>query len=171
MILIHKTVPFQVKNLIKDRMGRYLIIQGSLLSENVNLVNLYGPNIDDHNFFVDLFLTLSCLTGQHIIAGDFNYTLNPSIDRSTGIDQTHTGCRMTINHFTKELKLLDIWRELKPQVRAHSCYSNIYKTFSRIDYFLIFAQLRSKIQNCFDDNIVIKNQHYTNNCMCKMGGI
>lgn len=45
MTLIHKTVPFQMKNVIKDRMGRYLIVQGSLLSENLNLVNLYGPNI------------------------------------------------------------------------------------------------------------------------------
>ncbi len=38
--LIHSTVPFQV---LKDR---YLIVQGYLLSENLNLVNLYGPNTD-----------------------------------------------------------------------------------------------------------------------------
>lgn len=157
MTLIHKTVPFQVKNVIKDKMGRYLIIQGSLLSENINLVNLYGPSIDDHKFFVDLFLTLSSFTGQYIIAGDFNCTLNPSIDRLSGIDQTHNGCRMVINRFMKELRLLDIWRELKPQVKAYSCYSNTYKTFSRIDYFLISTDLRSKIQNCFYDNIVISD--------------
>ena len=61
MILIHKTVPLQVRNVIKDRMGRYLIVQGTLLSENVNLLNLwsYGPNIEDPNFFEDLFLTLA----------------------------------------------------------------------------------------------------------------
>lgn len=33
MILVHKTVPFSVKNVIKDKMGRYLIVQGSLLLE------------------------------------------------------------------------------------------------------------------------------------------
>lgn len=52
MTLIHKTVPFQVKNLIKDERGRYLIVQGSLLSENLNLVNLYGSNTDDSNFLL-----------------------------------------------------------------------------------------------------------------------
>lgn len=59
MTLIHKTVPFQVKSVIKDKMGRYLIVQGSLLSENFNLVNLYGTNIDDPNFFIDLSIYIS----------------------------------------------------------------------------------------------------------------
>ncbi len=71
--------------------------------------------MDDHNFFVDLFLTLSSLTGQHIIAGDFNCTLNASSERSTRIDQTHTGLGLA-----RVLRLLDTWRELKPQVRAYS---------------------------------------------------
>lgn len=46
MTLIHKSVPFQMKHVIKDKFGRYLKVQGSLLSENLNLVNLYGPNTD-----------------------------------------------------------------------------------------------------------------------------
>lgn len=117
MILIHKTVPFQVKNVIGDKLGRYLIIQGSLLSENINLVNLYGPNIDDHGFFVNLFLTLSSLTGHHIIAGDFNCTLNPSIDRLTGLDNTHNGCRTTFHYFMKELKLPAISRHIQNMSR------------------------------------------------------
>ncbi len=61
MILIHKTVPFQVKNVIKDRLGGHLIVQVFLLSENLNLVNLYGPNIDDPNFFVPYSLNI-CMT-------------------------------------------------------------------------------------------------------------
>ena len=93
MILTHNTVPFQMKNVIKDRGGRYLIVQGSLLSVNLNLVNLYGPNIDDPTFFVDLFLSISSFAGQHIIAGYFNCTLNPSLDRSTGVGQSHNRCR------------------------------------------------------------------------------
>jgi len=51
MILIHNTVPFQVKNIIKDKWGRYLIIQGHMFSEGLCLVNPYGPITDDANFF------------------------------------------------------------------------------------------------------------------------
>lgn len=89
MTLVHKSVPLQVKNVIKDRLGKYLIIQGTLLMENLNLVNVYGPNIDYAIFYVDLFLTLSALGGYFIIGGDFNCTLNPVVDRSTGIDQLY----------------------------------------------------------------------------------
>ncbi len=157
MTLIHGTVPFQVKQVLKDKLGRYLIIQGSLLSENLNLVNLYGPNTDDPKYFVDLFLTLSTLAGLFVIAGDFNCTLNPCMDRSTGVDQSHNKCRAVILHLINTFSLLDIWRELKPHAKAYSCYSNVFKTYSRIDYFLVSSELRSKIHNSFYDNIVISD--------------
>lgn len=64
MTLIHKTVPFQVKNVLQDTFGRYFNIQGSLLSENLNLVNVYCPNTDDPSYYVNLFLTLSTFAGQ-----------------------------------------------------------------------------------------------------------
>lgn len=157
MTLIHKTVPFQVKNVIKDTSGRHLIIQGSLLSEKLNLVNLYGPNTDDPSYFVNLFLTLSTLAGHYLIAGDFNCTLNPSVDRSTRVDQSHNRCRAVIQRFINEYSLLDIWRELRPHAKTYSCYSSTFKTYSRIDYFLISSQLRSKIHDSFYDNIVISD--------------
>lgn len=157
MILIHSSIPFQVLNTIEDKFGRYLIIQGSLLSANLNLVNVYGPNVDDPKFFTDLFLTLSSLHGAYIIAGDWNCTLNPIKDRSTGVDQTHNKSRSAITHFIKELNLLDIWRHFKPDEIAYSCYSGTYKTFSRIDYFLVSATLISKINNCFYDPILLSD--------------
>lgn len=172
MTLIHQSVPFLVENVVKDKWGRYLIIQGSLLEEKLNLVNLYGPNIDDPNFFVNLFLILSTLGGKHIIAGDFNCVLSPSVDRSTGLDQSHTRSRETIHYFIKELNLQDIWRELNPQDKAFSCYSSTFQTYSRIDFFLISSELRANIHNCFYDNIVISDHApsclvYTDNRLTK----
>lgn len=46
MTLISRSVPFKVSNVIKDKFGRYLIIQGSLLSRSLYLVYVYGPNTD-----------------------------------------------------------------------------------------------------------------------------
>lgn len=56
LILIHNSVPFQVSNTISDTAGTYLVVQGTLLQENINLVNLYGPNEDNLAFFENLFL-------------------------------------------------------------------------------------------------------------------
>jgi len=86
MTLIHKSIPFQVSDIIKNIYGRYLIIQGSLLSVNLTLVNVYGPNADELSFFTDLLLTLASLPG----------------DWSRGLE-LHTGPNKT--HCTKSIKI------------------------------------------------------------------
>ena len=91
--LIHNSLPFHLINVDEDRYGRYLIIQCEILSIRLNLVNLYGPNDDNPSFFRNLFLSLADLSGSFIIGGDFNCTLQPEIDRSTGIDTSHAQTR------------------------------------------------------------------------------
>lgn len=58
MMLIHKSIPLKVTKEKADKNGRYLIIQGTLYNENLNLVNVYAPNgniltfnelIDEHD--------------------------------------------------------------------------------------------------------------------------
>jgi exonuclease III len=87
--MIHKSIPFQTVKTIQDPSGRYLIVQGTLLSKSLILVNIYGPNDDIPKFYCNLFLTLSSLSGSYVIAGDFNCTLDPVRDRSSGCDQSH----------------------------------------------------------------------------------
>lgn len=55
MVLIHNSVPFQVNNTIYDRAGRFLVVQGTFLKENINLVNVYGPNDDNPLVFENFF--------------------------------------------------------------------------------------------------------------------
>lgn len=155
--LIHKSVPLHVTNVIKDKFGRYLIIQGSILHENFNLVNVYGPNTDDDRFFTNLFLTISSLSGKNIIGGDWNCVLNPILDRSTGIDQTHHKSREIIQNFMKELQMIDIWRHYNPIDITYSCYSKTFNTYSRLDYFLISADLLPNMGECSYDSIIISD--------------
>ncbi len=58
-ILIHKSILFQVVNPIINPKGRYIILQGILLYEKLNLVIVNGPNENDPTFFDNLFLTPS----------------------------------------------------------------------------------------------------------------
>lgn len=155
--LIHKSVPLQILDVISDPGGRFLIIQGTLLNEKLTLVNIYGPNNDDHRFFNNVFLTIADLPGNCIIAGDFNCTLDPSKDRSPGIDNSHVKSRETICQFIKELGLIDIWRFLHPTSLSYSCHSKTHNTYSRIDFFLVSAQLISKIKECQYNGFVISD--------------
>lgn len=157
MTLIHESIPFQIKNIIKDKKGRYLVLQGTLFSELLNLTNVYGPNNDDSNFYNDLFFILSTLQGSHIIGGDFNCALNPKLDRSSGVDQSHISCRAAIHRFMKDLQIMDIWRERNQNIKTYSCHSGTHQTYSRIDFFLVSTILQSKVCGCSYDNIVISD--------------
>lgn len=155
--LIHKSLPFQVMKTLSDPTGRYLIVQGSLFNEKITLANLYGPNVDCPKFFENLFLLLASIPGKLIIGGDFNCTISPSLDRSSGSDTTHIQSRKTLQYFIKELNLCDPWRRLFPNNREYSCCANVSKGHSRIDYFLVSNDLFPRITNCVYDSIVISD--------------
>ena len=55
-ILISKNIPFQVKKVISDAHGRFVIVSGQLFNSLVTLVNVYAPNYDDCNFFYQTVL-------------------------------------------------------------------------------------------------------------------
>jgi hypothetical protein len=61
-----------------------LLYGRTLLSEQLNLINLYGPNEDDSKFFNDL---------------------DPVKDRTLGSNYSHTQSRKPTEHFMKDLNL------------------------------------------------------------------
>lgn len=155
-ILIHRSLSLQVTKTIQDPSGRYIIVQGNILKQKINLINIYGPN-DNTPFFEKVFLTVSTLEGFNIIGGDFNCTLDPKLDRSTQIDTTHIQNRKMVIGYMKDLSLIEIWRRLNPSKKEYSCYSSTYKTHSRIDYFLISMELLPNIKKCWYNSIVISD--------------
>lgn len=157
LILIQRTVPFQTIQTIQDPAGRYVIVQGHILSATLNLVCVYGPNEDTPKFFEDLFLTMSTLRGAYIIGGDFNCVLNPVEDRSTGCDTSKVQTRKLLKQYIVDLNLVEVWRELNPGKIEYSCHSSVSKSRSRIDYFLVSRDLLSRIKSCWYDGIIISD--------------
>lgn len=157
LILIHKSIPFQPIKTIQDPAGRFVIMQGTILSLTLNLISVYGPNEDNPNFLKNLFLTLSTLRGFYIIGGDFNCTLNPEIDRSTGCDTYKTQTRKLLKQYIDDINLVEVWREQNPGKVEYSCHSGVHKSRSRIDYFLVSREILSKIKRCWYDSIVISD--------------
>lgn len=111
---------FMWQRFLKTRLGGILSYMAHLLQKKINLINIYAPNNDDPNFFHNLFLTMSSLSGSYIMAGYFNSTLNPELDRSSGIDTSHSKSRQNIQYFMKELNLRDIWRDMNPNHLKHT---------------------------------------------------
>ena len=59
------------------------------MTERINLVNVYGPNDGNSKFFENVCLLIASLPGKVLMAEDFNCTLDPHLDRSSGLDTSY----------------------------------------------------------------------------------
>ena len=83
-ILICKGIPFKHKSSTIDRDGRFVIVTGEIHSPPMTLVNIYGPNFDNPQFFKKVFSLIPELSLTNlIIGGDFNCVIDPYLDRSS----------------------------------------------------------------------------------------
>ena len=44
-ILISAKIDFKIKTIPRDKEGHYIMIKGSILEEDITIVNIYAPNI------------------------------------------------------------------------------------------------------------------------------
>ena len=44
-ILISDKIDLKIKNIIRDKEGRFIMIKGSIQEEEITIVNIYAPNI------------------------------------------------------------------------------------------------------------------------------
>ena len=135
--------------------GRFQSIDVIINEKEMNIINIYGPNTDDFEFYkkVEDYL-LKHNENNFIIGGDFNTVINIDIDKKNGRNDTHKKCRNIINSIIETNNLIDIWRLLNPNKMQYTWHSNTTPIiFSRLDFFLI------------SDNIV----NYTNSCKIKAG--
>ena len=82
-ILISDKRDFKIKNILRDKEGRYLMIKGSIQEEDITILNIYTPNTGSPQYIRQLLTTLKGqINNNTIIVGDFNIPLT-AMDRST----------------------------------------------------------------------------------------
>lgn len=82
-ILINKNIPVTNGETIIDPSGRYVLVNCQIYSEPWTLLNLYAPNHDDASFIQDIFLKVSGGRQNILVGGDFNFCLDPILDKSS----------------------------------------------------------------------------------------
>jgi len=107
------------------------------LHETTNtLVNVYGPNTDDPQFFSQMFCKLNDFSVNNaIIGGDFNAVLNNSLDKLNGPPHKNTNSRVEILNYMKILNSIDVYSDLHPSVKQFTRYQNNPVIASRLDFF------------------------------------
>lgn len=129
---------------------------GHINSFPLTLLNIYGPNIDNADFFCKAFDTIPPNSRNVIIGGDFNY-LDPTLDRLSTKPPTALASVQTLNDLIKSRNVVDVWRLQHPTDKDFSFYSHVHKSYTRIDYFLISSDLLSYVKNCLYHDILISD--------------
>lgn len=109
-------------------------------------------------FFRKVFSLILDLSSTHLIAGgDVNTVLNCALDRLSTRPINPSNASITLNNIIKSMNLVDIWRLQNPTDKDFCFFSNVHKSYTRIDYFLTDATLTSDVISSKYHDIIISD--------------
>ena len=127
-------------------------------NQSVTIVNLYAPNTDEPQFFIEVFKTLAQhATGQCIIAGDFNLVMEhakDSCNRINNNDKSHKVLQVIF----EELDMVDVWRRMHRQECRYTHFNKQYSTHARLHYIFVNYALIPQI-TLSEISIAYKTDH------------
>ena len=82
-ILISDKIDFEIKTMMRDKEGHYIMIKGSIQEEDITIINIYAPNIEAPVYVRQMLTNMKGeINSNTIIVRDLNTPLTP-LDRST----------------------------------------------------------------------------------------
>ena len=82
-ILISDKIECEIKTMIRDKEGHYIMIKGSIQEEDITIINIYASNIGAPQYVRQMLTSMKGeINDNTIIVGDFNTPLTLT-DRST----------------------------------------------------------------------------------------
>ena len=164
-VLFNNTFPLKIINTEEVEEGRLLIVKIEVEDKQFTLVNIYGPNSDNTNFFQKLTQFIGeNEEDRFIIGGDFNVVIDPDLDKKGGIKNRNIKSRRSLQILMENYDLCDIWRTMNEDKKQYTWESNHNPPIKcRLDFFLI----SSNILNNFTEskiNTSIKTDHNLVTC-------
>lgn len=140
-ILFSQQCQFSLTSQHADSEGRYLILVGLLENVEVTIASYYAPNTGQLSFYRKFCEVLSQRAkGAVLTLGDFNMVLDPGLDKTrisvTRANQAQDHSKQ-FRQLLAEFGMYDAWRAKHPSVRDFTYYSNVHRTYSRIDLALV----------------------------------
>ncbi|KAJ1109002.1 hypothetical protein NDU88_006372 [Pleurodeles waltl] len=136
-IIIRKGLQWRTREIIIDPNGRYVLLSVTLLDRACRLVAVYGPNVDDPEFFLEVWRLVESLgAGAVIWGGDFNVVLDAKLDRESVARVQHVSSARSLAAVMNIGALVDLWRQRHAGVREGPCLNYVHSSWSRIDRWL-----------------------------------
>ena len=133
-ILISEKIDFQRRALNRDPEGHFIILKGRIHQEDINIVNIYAPNIGVPRYIKKILEDFKKDLGSNtIIVGDFNTPLS-KMDRSS--KQNIKKNIVSLNNILDEMDFTDIYSAFHPKEAKYTFFSNAHGIFSKIDHMI-----------------------------------
>ena len=149
-ILMKKQIPYRVVKTARDVNGRIVGCELENMDDpckRFSLCNIYGPNKDCPQFFVDMLTLTSDLSSEIAYVGDFNLVLDTEKDRK-GSNFNYWNSHAILREAMNELFLVDTWRDRNNDTELYSWMRAKPKfTASRIDFSLMTQCLANNVGN------------------------
>ena len=114
-ILFRKNFDFTVTDVTTDTDGNSLQIQFEAFNMKFNILNIYGPNSDNPNFFSGVEkAVLKSAVDYNIICGDFNLVLDPLKDSLNYKNINNPRSKKKLLEIMANCDLVDIYRIMHP---------------------------------------------------------
>ena len=134
-MLFNNNLEFLVKKVYKDILGNYIFVTVTIMDRDFQIVSLYGPNRDNHEFYAELEERINDVGFENIIiGGDWNLVLDYTLDYYNYKHHNNIKAQDQVDNLMINLDLLDIWRELYPEMRRYTWRRNTPLQQSRLDF-------------------------------------
>ena len=118
----------------RDPEGHFIILKGRIHQEDINIVNIYAPNIGAPKYIKKILEDFKKdIDSNTIIVGDFNTPLS-KMDRSS--KQNINKDIVSLNNTLEEMDLTDIYRAFHPKEAKYTFFSSVHGSFSKIDHMI-----------------------------------
>ena len=118
-ILISDKIEFKKRAIKSDPDGHFIILKGQIHEEDINIVNIYAPNIGAPKYIKKILEDFKKdIDSNTIIIGDFTTPLS-KMDRSS--KQNINKDSVALDNALDEMDLTDIYRAFHPkEAKSHS---------------------------------------------------
>ena len=149
-ILINSNFEFEFLKEKKVKGGNILAIEINIEKVRFTLINIYGPNTDQPEFFELIKDGILEFENENIvICGDFNLVQNPTLDTYNYKHLNHPKARERLIQIMLDLNIVDYYRVIFPEKRSFTWRKRNPIKQARLDYFLIADQLQNIVTNIF----------------------
>ena len=149
-ILLRNNFEYKIIDTFKDEIGNILAININVSNDiTILIINTYGPNKDNPDFFSEIEILISNNPSDYLIlCGDLNIVLNPQKDSQnyvTNYSNNNPKSRRKLIEIIENYDLVDIYRHLHPNQKRFTWKKTNSNKAARLDYFIISNSLTDLI--------------------------